>query len=72
MAKHGLEGCVRVLKSESFKIGSKVYVPMHRISSIFNRRGNSAVANFDKDDFIIHPVKGKLYLYPGKVIRENG
>ena len=69
---HGLSGSIRVLKSESFKMGSKVYVPFSKIGDIFNRRGNVLVKSFDKDDFIIHPTKGKLFLFPGKVIRIEG
>jgi len=69
---HGLTGSIRVRKSESFKIGSKVYVSSSKIGEIFNRRGNGSVKSFDKDDFIVHPVKGKLYYLPGKVTRVEG
>jgi hypothetical protein len=69
---HHLSGSVRVLKSESFKMGSKVYVPFHKVANIFNGRGRKAIASFDKDDFIVHPNKGKLFYYPGKVVRVNG
>jgi hypothetical protein len=69
---HGLKGSVRVAKSESFKMGSKVYVAPHHIARIFNGKGRKAVNSFDKDDFITHPTKGKLVCFPGKVIRVEG
>jgi hypothetical protein len=68
MAQHGLSGSIRVRRSESFKIGSKVYVPFPKIGEIFNRRGKESIKLFDKDDFIIHPRLGKLYHLPGKII----
>lgn len=73
MADHGLKGAIRVKQSECFKMGKDVYVPFCRISFIFNKRGNKSIKEFDKDNFIIHPTKGKLFLYPGKVvILKNG
>ena len=69
---HALTGSIRVSKSESFKIGNKVYVASHHIARIFSGRRRKAVTNFDKDDFIIHPTKGKLVCFPGKVVRTEG
>lgn len=71
MLDYKLKGSIRVLRSESFKIGSDVYVPFHKIANIFEKR-DSVVAKFDRDNFIIHPTKGKLFLYPGKVVRLKG
>lgn len=71
MEDHKLKGSIRVLKSESFKIGSDVYVPFHKIANIFEKR-DSVVAKFDRDNFIVHPTKGKLFLYPGNVVRTKG
>jgi len=72
MAQHGLSGAIRVKKSESFKMGNKVYVKHTKIGDIFNKRGEGALRQFDKDNFIIHPTKGKLFLLPGNVIRVVG
>lgn len=69
---HGLSGSIRVAKSESFIVNNKTYVASHHISRIFGGRGRKAVIDFDKDDFIIHPTKGKLVYFPGKVIRTEG
>ena len=69
---HGLSGAIRVKKSESFKMGKDVYITNNKIGDIFNKRGQGAIRKFDKDNFITHPTKGKLYLYPGKVIRIEG
>ncbi len=69
---HGLSGSIRVSKSESFKMGRKVYVASHHIARIFSGKGRKAVDSFDKDDFIIHPTKGKLVCFPGKVVRTEG
>ncbi len=68
---HGLAGSIRVGKSESFKIGRKTYVAAHHISRIFSTSGRKLVNEFDKDDFIVHPTKGRLVCFPGKVIRTN-
>lgn len=70
MLESKLKG-IRVPKSESFKIGSDVYVPYYKIIDIFSKR-DSVIAKFDRDNFIVHPVKGKLYLYPGSVTRVRG
>lgn len=72
MKNHGLTGSIRVSKSESFKMGSKVYVASHHVARVFNGRGRKSVQTFDKDDYIVHPTKGKLVCYPGKVIRVDG
>jgi hypothetical protein len=69
---HALSGSIRVSKSESFIVGNKTYVASHHIARIFSGRGRKAVTNFDKDDFIIHPTKGKLVCFPGKVVRTEG
>ena len=69
---HALSGSIRVSKSESFKLGNKTYVASHHIARIFNGRGRKSVNSFDKDDFIIHPTKGKLVCFPGKVVRTEG
>jgi len=69
---HGNTGALRVKKSESFVIGKETYVASHHIARIFNGRGRKAVQSFDKDKFIVHPTKGKLVAYPGKVIRVKG
>jgi hypothetical protein len=63
-----LSGLIRVAKAECFKIGSKVYVPFHKVSTLFEKRSNKNIQAFDKDDFIIHPTKGKLVCYPGRVV----
>ena len=63
-----LSGSIRVAKTECFKIGSKVYVPFHKVATLFEKRSNKNIQAFDKDDFIVHPTKGKLVCYPGCVI----
>ena len=63
-----LSGSIRVTKAECFKIGSKVYVPFHKVSTLFEKRSNKNIQAFDKDDFIVHPTKGKLVCYPGRVV----
>ena len=54
---------ITVSKSECFN----GYVPQSAVSPLFNSRG--AVNKFDKDAFITHPTKGKLYKLPANVMR---
>jgi hypothetical protein len=63
-----LSGSIRVSKTECFKIGSKVYVPFYKVATLFEKRSNKNIQAFDKDDFIVHPTKGKLVCYPGRVV----
>lgn len=54
---------ITVSKSECFN----GYVPQSAVSPLFNSRG--AVNKFDKDAFITHPTKGKLYKLPANVMK---
>ena len=54
-----------VNRSEGLFMGKKMYLPNTAMSVVFNSRG--AVNKFDKDNFIVHPTKGKLFLVPKNV-----
>ena len=50
---------ITLQRNEVFITGKKLFIPASAMSIVFNSKG--ATRKFDKDDFIVHPTKGKMY-----------